>query len=446
MAVQEIRTRDFRIAHLEEIKEQAFRIVPLVSIITPVFNAEKWVEKCIMSVMNQDYPRIEHIIVDGGSKDRTLDICRNHTHLIVHSQADRGQSHAINKGFAMAQGDILAWLCADDEYEPGAVAAAVKKILSGHEVVMGFSRFINAEGNLIAEHPANAHPYYDHGMFLRFWRYNPISQPATFWTRRMWEACGPLRENLYFAMDYDLWLRMSQRARFERLEAHVAKYRIHPEAKCFADNYGSRIELIEVSRRYWPSRWNPRYWILYLQYAFTWGAITKHYADAEKLLNTAMQYLEKKRRFGALTSFVMAHLRHIATPLMPGYPVAMQRILVEGIGPPWFWRFIRRAYGTLRREKRVTLRLMKVTTEEEATIVLEADSIGYRHPQFRFWGKRGNEFILLRDWGSANAYGPVNRMEGASDYGVHLRSGDQGDFIDQAWAKDLSGQNMNWNN
>jgi len=248
---------------------------------------------------------------------------------------------------------------------------------------------------------------------------------GTFWTRRMWEACGPLRENLYFAMDYDLWLRMSQRARFERVETHIAKYRIHPEAKCFADNYGSRVELIEVSRRYWPSRWNPGHWIFYLHYVFSWGAITKHYADAERLLNTAMQRLAKKRRFGALTSFVMAHLKHVATPLMPGYPVALQQILVEGIGPRWFWRFMRRAYGTLTRERRVTLRLMNVTTEEEATIVLEADSIGYRHPQFRFWGKRGNEFILLRDWGSARTYGPVNRVEGVSDYGVHLRAGDR---------------------
>jgi len=438
-AVQEIHARDARIVRLQEIKEETLRMIPLVSIVTPVFNAEKWIENCIKSVIIQNYPRIEHIIVDGGSTDRTLDICRNYPHLVIHSQKDRGQSHAINKGFAMAQGDILAWLCADDEYEPGAVRIAVKSIQSGHEVVMGCSRFIDAEGNLIAEHPANAHPYYDHGMFLRFWRYNPISQPATFWTRKMWEACGPLRENLYFAMDYDLWLRMSQRARFERMEAHVAKYRIHPEAKCFADNYGSRVELIQVSRRYWPSRWNPGRWFLYLQYMATWSPITKHYSDAERSLNAALQHLGKKKRFSAITSFILAHLKHIATPFMPGYSVALQRILVEGIRPRWLWRFIKRIYDTLRMEKKVTLRLTNENPQNEDTIILEAEWKGYKDPQFRFWGKRGSEFILLRDWGPEKSYGPVLRAKGIRDYGVHLRSGDQGDFIDQAWTKDLLG-------
>ena len=82
-----------------------------MSIVTPVFNGAKWIESCIRSVQNQDYPKIEHIIVDGESTDGTLEICRKYPHLVIHSEKDRGQSHAINKGFTMAQGGILAWLC-----------------------------------------------------------------------------------------------------------------------------------------------------------------------------------------------------------------------------------------------------------------------------------------------------------------------------------------------
>ena len=448
-AVKEIHRRDARLSELrrdrnnaaEEIykrrneNELAMSVLPLVSVVTPVFNSEKWIETCIQSVQNQDYPKIEHIIVDGGSTDGTLEICRRYPHLITQSKEDRGQSHAINKGFAMAQGEILAWLCADDEYEPRAVSRAVKGIMAGHGVVMGFSRFIDADGNVTADHPSNVHEQYDHAMLLRFWKYSPISQPATFWTRKMWDTCGPVKENLYFAMDYDLWLRMSRESSFKRIDHYLAKYRVHPEAKCFSDNYGSRIELINVSHRYWPSWWHPGHWVLYFQYVFTGSPITKHYADAERLLNTALQHLGEKRRFNAVTCFVMAHLKHVTTPLMPGYLSALQRILVEGIGPARFWRFIKRAYDTLRMEKNVTLRLTHENPQNGDMIILQADWKGYEHPQFRFWGKRDHEFILLRDWGPESIYGPVSRTEDISDYGVHVRSGSQGGWRSQAWVK-----------
>jgi len=92
-------------------------ILPLVSVITPVLNGAKWISDCIESVMDQDYPKIEHIIVDGGSSDATLSICKRYKHLFIHTEKDRGQSHAINKGFSIANGEILCWLCADDCWE-----------------------------------------------------------------------------------------------------------------------------------------------------------------------------------------------------------------------------------------------------------------------------------------------------------------------------------------
>ncbi len=316
----------------------------LVSIITPVFNGEKWIEQCIKSVLAQTYPRIEHIIVDGGSKDRTLEICRRYPHLVVYSSPDRGQSHAINRGFSMARGVILAWLCADDEYEVNAVADAVAELDKGNQFVMGWSRFTDAAGNILFDHQGNKYAFYDRGMLLRFWRYPTISQPATFWRRELWENCGPLRETLYFAMDYDLWLRMSRKTRFTRVPVYFARYCIHPDAKCFSDNYGSRIELIAVSKRYWPPKWNPGYWKLYFGYIFSTNGITQHYTDAERLLNGALAHLGKNERGKAVASFIKAHIKHLPTPLVPDYPIFLKRVLLEGVCPAWLGRIMRKVF------------------------------------------------------------------------------------------------------
>jgi len=331
-----------QISELSKVNEQPLMVLPLVSIVTPVLNCAKWIEQCIISVLNQDYPKIEHIIVDGGSTDGTVEICQKYQHLVLQSQEDRGQSHALNKGFAMAQGEILGWLCADDEYEPNSLLLAVKAIMSGHDVVMGHTTLIDAEDCFISEHSADKYPYYVHSMFLRFWKYTPISQPATFWTRKMWETCGPLRENLYFAMDYDFWLQMSKKTEFVRFGTHIVKCRIHPEAKCFADNYGSRIELIKVSKQYWPSWWNPGFWKLYFSYILAYGSITQHYADGQQLLVEAISCLNSSKRFRALFLFLKAHYKHIATPLLPNYKKTLIRILKEGIGPYWLWRILRK--------------------------------------------------------------------------------------------------------
>jgi len=345
---EEIHIRDAQLVTLSHIHDQALSALPLVSIITPVLNCAKWIDLCIKSVMMQNYPKIEHIIIDGGSTDGTLEICQNYPHLIVNSQKDRGQSHAINKGFAMAQGDILAWLCSDDEYEPGAVSAAVKGIMAGQNVIMGFSRFIDEQGLVMADHPANAYPYYDYDMVIRFWKYFTISQPATFWTRNIWETCGPLRENLYFGMDYDLWLRMSQKCRFQRVELYTAKYRVHSEAKCIADNYNPRIELIKISRQHWPSKWKLDYWKLHLSYLLSESPITQHFSDGENLLQETVNSLNKSERLKAIYFFSKAHYKHLATPFLPHYKPVLKRILKEAIGPTWFWRLGKKFWYFLR--------------------------------------------------------------------------------------------------
>ncbi|OGP49445.1 MAG: hypothetical protein A2Y79_10030 [Deltaproteobacteria bacterium RBG_13_43_22] len=429
-AVDEIQKRDnwvselkLRNAELKRINEQAMQVLPLVSIITPVFNGAKWIDQCIQSVLNQDYPNLEHIIVDGGSTDATLDICSRYPHLIVHSQKDRGQSHAINKGFALAQGDILAWLCADDEYEPGAVKAAVKGIIDGHAVVMGYSRFMDAEGNIIDEHPANRYERFDHGMLLRFWKYGPISQPAIFWTRKMWDSCGPVKENLFFAMDYDLWLRMSRKTAFRRIDAYTARYRLHPEAKCYADNFGPRVELIKVSRQYWPPFWSPVRLLLKFQYRLTRSSITQHYAEGANLINEALRCLDSGKIWGAMLYYLKAQVKHPAAPLFPEYRLGLKRMLKGLIGPG--------RYQQLKEFWKKDLRVVVERMNDQR--LLRVHCLGYRRPQFRFWGKKNDEFVLLRDWGPEDTLILLDEHKHCSDYGVHVRSGNKKDLQNQAW-------------
>jgi glycosyltransferase involved in cell wall biosynthesis len=327
------------------------RHAPLVSIVTPTFNASRWIERCILSVRDQDYPKLEHIIVDGGSTDETLEICARYPHLVVHSAPDRGQSDALNRGFAMARGEVLAWLCADDEYMPGALSTAVDFVMAGNDFVVGNCQFIDAEGRTIAAHPANVRHHIDHQTVLRFWRVT-LPQPAAFWRRRLWERCGPLREDLHFTMDYDLWLRMTRVTPVERVGVDVAAYRIHPDAKCFADNYGSRLELLQVSRSYWPPSWHPGHWRLAFEHWFSGRDITRHYTDAERLRERAFHKLRERRRLEAFVAFAKMHAVHPRSPSMPDYR-RLVRKLAGSVVPVFLVPLAQAALKRWRRADRV---------------------------------------------------------------------------------------------
>ena len=213
--------------------------------------------------------------------------------------------------------------------------------MSGNSVIMGNSTFIDKNGSLISEHPSNKYPYYSHAMFVRFWKYNPISQPGTFWTRKIWETCGPVREDLFFAMDYDLWLRMSLYTFFTKLDTYIGRYRVHPEAKCFADNYGSRKELIKVSKQCWPSKFKIGYWKQLFSYQFSTGPITQHYSDGVKHLEQALTVLGSSK-IEALKHFILAHLKHPAAPFLPNYFKVLKSLLIEIFAISFFKKNLKR--------------------------------------------------------------------------------------------------------
>jgi GT2 family glycosyltransferase len=196
--------------------------LPKISVVTVSFNQAPYLEAAIHSVLDQHYPALEYIIVDGGSQDGSLEIVERYRERCsaVIIEPDRGQSDALNKGFARASGDILTWLCSDDLIEPGALQQVAAAWRRGKPdlIVGGCVRIGQTRRHEIARHrcalPMGVLLRLDPLDLLRFmgsWqRGHYFYQPEVFFSRRIWEASGAyLKRHLYYGMDYDLWIRMA---------------------------------------------------------------------------------------------------------------------------------------------------------------------------------------------------------------------------------------------
>ncbi len=203
---------------------------PLVSIITPSFNQARFLEATIRSVLDQDYARVEYIILDGGSTDGSPEIIKKYADRLAWwvSERDGGQTDAINKGFAHATGEILAWLNSDDTYQPGAVSEAVKWFQQFPEsgLIYGGANYINEAGQVIDKFPAAQTDY----RRLRQ-GYVHVPQQAAFFRADLWRQTGPLDPSFYFAMDYDLWVRIARSAPIRYVPQTWANFRLHAAAK-----------------------------------------------------------------------------------------------------------------------------------------------------------------------------------------------------------------------
>ena len=233
--------------------------LPLVSIVTPSFNQARYIETTIESVLSQDYPRIEYLIVDGGSTDGTVEIIKKYERkggvtppLQRHgigwwvSEPDKGQTEAINKGFERARGQILAWLNSDDTYEPGAVSAAVKYLQEHSDVgmVYGDCNFINEDGKMIGKFGSAQTDY----RLLRQ-GYVHIPQQTMFFRADLWKQVGPLDPSFYFAMDYDLWTRLAARTALKYVPRTWANFRLHTTGKTIAADDRCWPEMVRVHYR-----------------------------------------------------------------------------------------------------------------------------------------------------------------------------------------------------
>ena len=202
----------------------------------------------MQSVIAQDYPNIEYIVVDGGSTDGSLGIIKKYASRLAWwtSELDRGQTDAINKGLAHAKGTILAWLNSDDTYLPGAVASAVRCFRDQPQagLIYGDANYIDEAGRSIGRFPAAQTDY----RRLRQ-GYVHIPQQAAFFRSDLWRALGPLDPTFYFAMDYDLWVRIARQAELRYVQETWANFRIHAGGKTIAADERCWPEMMRVHYR-----------------------------------------------------------------------------------------------------------------------------------------------------------------------------------------------------
>ncbi|MGI8422294.1 MAG: glycosyltransferase family 2 protein [Gaiellaceae bacterium] len=220
---------------------------PLVSIVTPSLNQGPFIEEAIESVRAQTYAPLEHIVVDGASTDETIEILRSHDGVRWLSEADRGQSHALNKGFALAQGEILGWLNADDAYLPGAVEEGVAAI---HETGAGL---VYADVTRVDDDGVNPRRIRSRPLFDLWTELNDgcgIYSPSVFFTREALTQAGGIDEGLQLTMDYDLWLRIGKLFPVSHVDAVWSIQRLHAGAKSVAQYGDFWPERLLVSRRH----------------------------------------------------------------------------------------------------------------------------------------------------------------------------------------------------
>ena len=185
--------------------------LPIISIVTPSYNQGSYLEETILSVLEQGYPALEFFIIDGGSTDGSVEIIKKYAHRLTYweSKPDRGQSHAINKGFRMASGEIVAWLNSDDLLAPGAlkVVAQAWQQNPGVGLITGQTEIIDQAGkptgNIFGSEPNVINSLLSSE--------NPVSQPSTFFSTSALKEVGFLDETLHMSMDWDLWLRIGAR-------------------------------------------------------------------------------------------------------------------------------------------------------------------------------------------------------------------------------------------
>ncbi|MFT7237016.1 MAG: glycosyltransferase involved in cell wall biosynthesis [Cyclobacteriaceae bacterium] len=208
-------------------------MLPKISIITPSFNQAEFLEETILSVLDQKYENLEYIIIDGGSTDNSVNIIKKYADQISYwvSEADEGQTHAINKGFRKATGDLVAWMNSDDIYYPyafHAIATSYANTNGAFDVYFGDKENIDKEGKLIKRYYYP--PFCSWG--IKYTTNMNISNQSAFWRRDVLDAMGYLDESIQFAMDYEFFLRICIKgARFKKVNSTLGALRMYEENK-----------------------------------------------------------------------------------------------------------------------------------------------------------------------------------------------------------------------
>ena len=192
-----------------------------ISVVTPSLNSVDYIESAIQNVLDQKYDNFEHVVVDGGSTDGTIEVLKRYSHLKWISEPDRGQTNAMNKGFGMTDGDVIVYLNADDYFLPGAFHAVVPKFLEGARFVVGKIRIEKEIGDSFLNDPRIGHLD-----MLHHWELNayPYNAAGYFYRREVYEAVGGFNEKNYM-QDLEFLLAASARFEFTKVETVLGVYR-----------------------------------------------------------------------------------------------------------------------------------------------------------------------------------------------------------------------------
>jgi glycosyltransferase involved in cell wall biosynthesis len=217
---------------------------PKISIITPSYNQAQFLEKTILSVLNQNYPNLEYVIIDGGSTDGSLEIIKKYEKYLSYwvSEKDKGQADAINKGFEKSSGEILAWLNSDDLYLINTLSKIKKTFMTNEEInfLYGHSLLINEEDNIIRSLYTVPQTYYSY-----IYDGGNIFQGTVFWKRDIFYKYGMLDKKLQTAMEYKLFDNFFKNEKGYFLNDILAAYRLHKKAKSY--QISNEIRTVELN-------------------------------------------------------------------------------------------------------------------------------------------------------------------------------------------------------
>jgi len=234
---------------------------PTISLITPSLNQGNFIEETILSVLAQEYPDLEYLVMDGGSSDDTLKILEKYrAHLKWVSESDNGQTQAINKGLRLARGSIVGYLNADDLLLPGALWKVAEIFNSDPDALWltGKCRIVDEQNREIRKFITNyKNVLLQVRSFPLLLMTNYISQPATFWRREVLDTLGYLNEDLHFVMDYEYWLRLYSKQAPVFLPEYLATFKIHPASKTTSSGHKDAYirEEVEILNKYARSAW-----------------------------------------------------------------------------------------------------------------------------------------------------------------------------------------------
>ena len=227
---------------------------PRITIVTPTLNQVRYIEQTILSVLNQGYPNLEYIILDGGSTDGTQHIIDKYARYLAYwrSSPDDGQAAALKEGFRRGSGEIFAWINSDDVYLPGVLVEVARTMKNdqGADVCYGNMLVIDSEGRVVGERRVTGCS--NRFMYLGF-RYGGLGvyQPASFWRRRAYEQVGGMDPSLNFDMDNDLFIRFVLKgSRFTFMPRSLVAFRIHDASKTFQLQDGTKSEIPMLVARY----------------------------------------------------------------------------------------------------------------------------------------------------------------------------------------------------